>query len=124
MGVILEGFAEVSEELLQASDGALVAFDLAGPPAGGGVGCQGLLDLAPGPKPWGVGRCGDELRTGQVEIALAGAFLGSRRQWPRSSSVLKKLVLSQSTVESGRAPERSSLAAGPAIVAPGARTVW
>ncbi len=37
-------------------------------------------------------RGSDELGAGQVEIALARAFLGRRRQRPSSSSVLQKLA--------------------------------
>src|SRR5258708_14178343 len=39
---------------------------------------------------------------------------GKRRQWPSSSSVLKKFVLSHSTDSSGKVPARNCSASGPA----------
>ncbi|GAA1888327.1 hypothetical protein GCM10009753_16130 [Streptantibioticus ferralitis] len=69
----VEGLAKVGQQLLDAVGGAAVAFDLSIPAVIGGVGGEGVLDLAPCSQPRRVGGCSDELRAGQVEVALAGA---------------------------------------------------
>ncbi len=53
-----------------------------------------------------------------------GPSCGTRRQWPSSSSVLKKFVLSQSTASVESPPARRVSAYGPAIFAPGPSTAW
>ena len=67
----IQGFAEISKQLLDALAGAVVAFDLAVPSTGSGVEGDGLLDLAAGAEPGRVLGRGDELGAGQVEVALA-----------------------------------------------------
>jgi hypothetical protein len=70
------GFAEVGEQAFEPAGGGGVAFGLAGPAALAGVLDELLLDVQPGPEPWGVLGGGDELGAGQVEVALAWALGG------------------------------------------------
>ncbi|MFI2354571.1 hypothetical protein ACH5AG_07775 [Streptomyces anulatus] len=70
------GFAEVVQEAADALGDALVALDLAVPPAGFSVGYQLLFSAESFAQSWSVLGCGDELRAGQVEVALAGPLLG------------------------------------------------
>ena len=76
VGGVFEGLTEVGQELFDAVGGAAVTFDLAVPAVVGGIGGESVLDLASCPQPGRVGGRGDELRAGQVEAALAGAFGG------------------------------------------------
>jgi len=71
---------------------------LAGPAAFGGILDQLLSGLEAVSQPGPVFAGGEELRAAQGEIALAGAFGGVRGQRPSSSSVLKKLVFSRSSM--------------------------
>ncbi|MFE4869909.1 hypothetical protein [Streptomyces sp. NPDC056682] len=71
--------AEVGQESVDAVAGAAVALDPAVPAAFGGVVGEGLLDFTSGSQPRRVLGCRDELRAGQVEVALARAFGGKAK---------------------------------------------
>ncbi|MGW0807885.1 hypothetical protein [Nonomuraea sp. NPDC002799] len=68
--------SEVSKEGIEPPDHGLVSFDFAGPAAFVSVPDQLLFDFQGGPESWGVGRSGDELGAGQIEVALARALGG------------------------------------------------
>jgi hypothetical protein len=80
--------AEFGEQAAYAVGGALVAVDFTLPAAFFGVIGELALKAEAFTEPRRVPRGGDELGAGQVEVAFARAFLGRRRQWPSSSSVL------------------------------------
>ena len=79
-----------------------------------GEGAKKPLEFEACVEAGGVGGGGEELRAGEDEVAFAGSFLGSRRQWPSSSSVFRKLVCSQDTASGSRRWSRRAAAAGPA----------
>ncbi len=92
MATVIDDAAEVGEELLEASLGGLVAFDVPGPPPAAGVVDKLLLDGEAVTKPGGVAAAGEEFGAGQDEVAFAGAFGGQSQAGPSSSSVRRKSV--------------------------------
>ena len=71
---VVDGLAELSEELLDAPAGAAVTFDLAVPAVSGSIERQLLLDLVAGAETRRVVGRGDEFRAGEVEVALTRAL--------------------------------------------------
>ncbi|WP_326608184.1 hypothetical protein [Streptomyces sp. NBC_01800] len=122
VGGIVERLAEVGQQLLDAVGGAAVAFDLAVPAVVGGVGGEGVLELAPCSQPGCVDGCGDELRAGQVEVALAGALGGEPQAVAEFEFSLEEVRLQPVDGFLGQGSGLQLRAAGPAMLAPGSRT--
>ncbi len=69
-------FAEIGEELLDARPRAIVSFSFAYSASNTRVVRQADLPEATFAQPRCIFGCGDELCAGQIEVALARAFLG------------------------------------------------
>lgn len=109
---------QVGQQLLEASLGCLVPFDLSGPTSLFGVGDELVFGFEARSDAGRVVAGGDELGAGEHEVAFARPFGGEAQAVPDSSSVFRKLVWSQWTAWLSSLPVSRVSAAGPAMRVP------